>query len=204
MKILSFFILFLLPLQLAAQARHNSNYYSPDLYKGPYFWMTIGLGKTPNEFKGNHGLAAGIAPTVQVGKNVFSLRLLGSSENPLPVASSYYGYDEWLDDISILYGRCYKSARFFAAVSAGLGRVRGMRRGILIGCADYENCHYEEHKFKTIGLALESQLFIQAPIIGFGINLVGNINNHDSFAGFLISFQLGYTKKFLRQPNGNP
>ncbi len=168
------------------------------MYKGPYAWLTIGAGKSPKMYKANAGLAVGIIPTVQFRKNVISLRALGSYENPLPLDSKYYGYDEWINDVSVLYGRCYKSTRFFASASAGLGRVRGMRRGDLLGCSGMENCHYERLDFSTVGLALDSQLFMQAPFIGFGIYLFGNINAEESFAGFLVSFQFGYTKKLLR------
>ena len=152
-----------------------------------YVWSTIGLGVSPNISKEYAGPAAGFVLSGQFAQNIFSVRALGAAEFYMEGPSP----SEHVYDISLLYGRCYKSDMFFLSLETGLSKVGGLNRGVKISDDGAEGDVYERCYFNTIGVPFAMQAFIMTPYIGFGAYVFANVNNKNSYAGFLICLQVG-------------
>ena len=152
-----------------------------------FLWSTIGIGISPNISKEYAGPAAGFVLSGQFDQNICSVRALGATEFYMVGPSPY----EHVYDISLLYGRCCKSDMFFLSLETGLSKVGGLNRGVKIIHEGAEGDVYERRYFNTIGLPFAMQTFIMTPYIGFGAYVFANVNNKNSYAGFLICFQIG-------------
>ncbi len=84
-------------------------------------------------------------------------------------------------ELSGLYGLSTKTKWFLASLSSGIGIVVGKQKS-----------NNEENSFSTIGLPLESQLFLRPlPAVGFGITIFVNVNSKKSYTGILFCLQIG-------------
>jgi len=154
------------------------------------YWINGGLGVS------SAGLSSGVGFSHQTGKQLITVRSTYNEElnifGPSPA--------ERVWDVGVMYGRIAKSKYGFASVSAGLGLVGGVKRGTYLGDNlddDYgwfviKIDRYEKDKFVTLGFPAEIQAF-WTPLskLGIGITLYGNLNPEKSFAGFLVSIQIG-------------
>ena len=153
-----------------------------------YFWVTLGVGRNPDLYPKYSTISAAIIPTLQFNNNIFSLRCLGLiefiMEGPDP--------EQYIKEISLLYGRCFKREIYNLSASVGIGYLDGLERGERLGTPGVESYKYESFPFNTFGLSIDTNTFIITPILGFGINLNANINNKRSYWGILLCMQLGH------------
>ena len=77
------------------------------------YWINFGVGASSVGEDG--GGSMNFSTSYQLGKNVFTLRAMGSGEL----------FGEELHDYSLLYGRTFTSSTFLASLSVGLGLVDG-------------------------------------------------------------------------------
>lgn len=154
------------------------------------YWINGGPGAS------SAGLSAGLSFSHLNGKHLITVRSTYNEEliifGPSPAESIW--------DVGVMYGRSAKSKYGFASVSAGLGLVGGVKRGTYLGDNLDDGYgwfvikidRYEKDEFVTLGFPAEIQAF-WTPLskLGIGITLYGNLNPEKSFAGFLVSIQIG-------------
>jgi hypothetical protein len=142
---------------------------------GHFKWVNLGLGVGSLGFEAG-GFSAGGGLCDQIGKNIFSFRVLSIEE----ISSEDYPF-RGIGDIGFLYGRIAKASYGFSSISAGISLVGGGRRH-----------NYGDEQFVTVGIPVEAQLF-WTPLAFFGIDLYGfaNLNIEKSFVGALLCIQFG-------------
>jgi hypothetical protein len=153
-------------------------------------WINGGIGVC------SFGLSSGANFSHQSGKKLISVRATYNEE--LNIFGPSPSEQAW--DVGVMYGRIAKSKYGFASISAGLGLVNGVKRGRYID-DDFQGRYgwfaividrYEKIDFLTLGIPAEIQAF-WTPFskLGIGITLYGNFNPEKSFAGLLVSIQIG-------------
>lgn len=151
------------------------------------YWFNGGIGSS------SAGLSAGISFSHLNGKHLFTVRSTFNEElvifGPTPAENAW--------DFGCMYGRVAKSNSGFASIAAGFGLVGGVRRGRYLGyevngSSWFGTSRYVADDFFTLGIPAELQAF-WTPFskLGIGITLYGNLNLERSFAGMLISLQIG-------------
>lgn len=132
-------------------------------------WVTVGLGGSTEGFAGLGGLDLLVRP------HLLSFRLAAVSE--------LFGDEFW--DLAILYGRGRHWSRGAATASIGLGLMDGERcRGILGGtCTPLSS---------RISLPVAARVSWRAlPFGGLGLYGFANLNSEQSFAGAVLTIELG-------------
>lgn len=161
----------------------NSNLISQEIFSpvtDKQGWLNIGVGpgKVIDQFEGS--MIGSF--TYASNRKLVTLRYIYSK-------ASYQrnGYDEIyslqlekLNEVSLLLGTMKKRRFAFTSAAIGLGYVEGKSESL-----------NQFQKFKTIGLALESQFFLTLPGLGVGINGYSNINPQTITYGFNIAVQMG-------------
>ena len=146
-------------------------------------WLNLGFcfAGSSNFFGG--GAGANLSYLSNAG--LFSIRFIYLEQAHTMEPASLNNFQiKQISELSGLYGLSTKSKWFLASLSSGFG--------IIIGKQKTNN---EEHSFSTVGLPLESQLFIRPlPAIGFGITIFANVNSKKSYTGILFCLQLGKLK----------
>jgi hypothetical protein len=153
-------------------------------------WINAGIGVC------SFGLSSGANFSHQSGKKLITVRATYNEE--LTIFGPSPSEQAW--DVGVMYGRIAKSKYGFASISAGLGLVGGVKRGRYLD-DDFQGRYgwfaividrYEKIDFLTLGIPAEIQAF-WTPFskLGIGITLFGNLNPEKSFAGLLVSIQIG-------------
>jgi hypothetical protein len=148
-------------------------------------WLNLGIGGS------THGLAGLISMSVQNDIHLITFRYVSSTEfvilGPTPSESVW--------DISILYGRFWKSRLAMVSISGGLGLVGGIRRGDYIRSDGWFSSKYQKCPFSTVGFPVDIQLFwMPSRFLGFSIQGFANLNSEESFYGFVLGLQVGRLK----------
>ena len=153
-------------------------------------WINAGVGVC------SFGLSSGANFSHQSGKKLITVRATYNQE--LTIFGPTPSEEAW--DVGVMYGGIAKSKYGFASISAGLGLVGGVKRGSYLG-SNFQGRYawfaiiteqYKENNFLTLGIPAEIQAF-WTPFskVGIGFTLYGNLNLEKSFAGLLISIQIG-------------
>jgi len=142
------------------------------------FWLGIAGGQSTVDIGGTLFFNA----SYQSQCHCFSVRTLGTGA--------------WLDkgknmsECSVLYHRATQPSSFYLSAGAGLGFVHGWidERGIFGTKEDTE-------LGKKLGVPLEIQfIWRPLPIVGVGVTGFANINSVESYAGWLLTLQVGKLK----------
>ena len=162
----------------------NSPCYAEDVStnnKSPLYWLNAGFGIS------SIGPSGGVGFSCQLHKDLISIRYVRGEEFQIFESSP----KEMVWDVAALYGRSVKSRSILASISGGIGIAGGVRRGKRIGCPGWFSCNYEKLTFRTVGFALEAQLFLTSESGGIGIYGFANFNQERSFGGALLCLQIG-------------
>ena len=145
-------------------------------------WFDLGIGGS------NRGVTSQVSFSVQKGIHLITIRHIYNTEfnifGPSP--------SETVWDISMLYGRSWKSKSAMVSISGGLGLVGGVRRGDYICSDGWFSSKYQKCPFSTIGLPLDVQLiWMPFRFLGLGIQGFANLNSEKSFHGLVANLQIG-------------
>jgi len=148
-------------------------------------WAATGLGFS------NQGLATGLNFSIQKQQHLFMLRAIHNLE--FEILGSDPAETVW--DIGILYGRRLQSQYGYIVFAGGVSLVGGINRGSFIENKGWFSQRHNEIPFTSVGLPVACQ-FVLTPFryIGLGLHIFGNLNFEKSFAGFLITLELGQLK----------
>lgn len=152
------------------------------------FSLGLGIGGS------NIGLAAQYDASYLVGDSRFSIRFMETMEIPLIFSGTFP--DEIMQEIALLFSPMnYKDETTFISASAGIGLVRGVKRGIfLYRSTDFlgESDHYEGIRISTVGLAFEVRLHNAVfSFLGVSLKGFGNLNKDKPLLGVLFSVDFG-------------
>jgi len=96
-------------------------------------------------------------------------------------------------ELGVLYGLNSEAAHGSASVAAGISFVGGVDRGAYLGSGEgwFSSGNYEKKTFFTVGIPIETRLFLK-PIPGLGIGLLGfaDINNRKTVYGLQFCIRL--------------
>ena len=165
------------PIFLSAQENHD-----------PYAWFNMGVGGS------SFGLASELSMNYQKNQHLFTVRYVNNVENCVictesPLLKTY--------DFGLLYGISSRNGGSAdASISCGLSLVGYTERGNYLNSDGqlFGTSYYEEISGYTIGIPVESQLFLHGKSIGIGLVAFGNLNAHRSYAGLLLCLQIGGLK----------
>lgn len=156
------------------------------------YYCTIGGGVSTLE----NGWIAHNAYSFEKKRNQFTISLSYSSETGHRLAGFIFPefYNDHFSEVSVLYGRVYRPAKWFhLSASAGpsvyyyTDKEIGGRSGGYISWQTTTSRHYT-----GIGLALKGEiLFITGEDLAFGFNLLGNINADRINGAILFSIAFG-------------
>jgi hypothetical protein len=151
--------------------------------KDENFWLYAGLGS--NSISRDLSLAS-FGVTYRNMKSIFSIRCtgnLGTGEFTFPQESFF--------DLGALYGRIKKGYWGNVSFSTGVSYLKGVYRGEYLG-GNGHNQSYKGVPYSTVGIPFEGHLlFTPFFFLGIGANVIANLNPGKSYAGFLISVQIG-------------
>jgi len=137
------------------------------------------------------GITGVIMPTWQYQKHSVSLRYSNTVEplmdGPKP--------DRYLNETSILYGRCKKGHFYYYALSAGPGFIQGVKRGELID-PPLKYDAYEKKTFATFGLSVNAQTSLITPYFGLGLNVCCHLNSVQPIWSILLGLHVGHLLDF--------
>jgi len=131
-----------------------------------YAWVTAGLGL------GTEGFAGVLGFDILNRQHLVSFRGLGLSE--------VFGDNFW--DLGVLFGRARRSSRSLLAASAGLAIMGG--ETCISGCAVL-------HKRVSFPLGVRAA-WHPASFLGLGIYGFANFNSVQSFAGGVVTIEIGH------------
>jgi hypothetical protein len=154
---------------------------NPNNAKESCYWANAGAGVSSN-----NSISLGMEVTCQIGvSELLTISCIYNEEFALfvsPAESIWY--------VGALYGLFLKRSFGFVSGSLGISMVNGVNRGQSYGGWLFEE--YEKVTFNTVGIPIESQLFLRlSPNLGIGINGFANINPEKSFLGVLACIQIG-------------
>ena len=149
--------------------------YQNNWRENEFLWVNFGLGFS--SVTGSLGGSTGSNVSYQIRKSIFSFRFVHSNEMNLLWGSPDLD-SNW--DLGLLYGLSFRKSFGFVSMSTGISYV---------GLNIYEDG--KETQYTTVGLPIETQLFLTWKHVGIGIYGLANINSKSSFAGGLICIQLG-------------
>ena len=136
------------------------------------------------------GLAAGLGTSFQIDDNLLSARFVYNEEPDLFTPTPR----ENVWDVGVLYGRTLQLRRFSLSASGGISLVGGTKRGRHLGTKGefFTTEVYESTSLSTVGFPIAAEVFV-APFSFFGVGIYGfaNLNSTKSFAGVLLSIQIG-------------
>jgi hypothetical protein len=151
-------------------------------------WATAGIGR--GFMPGSGSLAGKIALSYQQGAHLYTVRVFSVSEFAIGVEHNLPSPDQWLVDYAVMYGRAWHRPTAYWSVSAGLGFVRGARRGALLNPLNLLD--HESIGITTLGIAFDAHMFaVPVPHIGIGIAASSNLNPQKSFAGIMVCLHIG-------------
>ena len=145
--------------------------------------VNIGIGG------GSEGISTGINASYQNNNSIISIRYIYNEEFIVLFSSHKYK----IRDLGILYGLSVKKPKGFASISAGISYVGYNGRGSVISCSGnwlLSSCTYEELNYSTIGIPIETQLFLTRKRVGIGIYGFANLNKVNSFTGALLCMHI--------------
>jgi len=172
---------------LAFMSIFNTDLYAQDSFNAaPKMdnWLNAGFGFS------NFGVSAGLSYSFASENHLYTIRGVHNEEIKI------FGTDPvntvW--DIGLLYGLQHKTPHSLISISTGIALVGGVKRVYQSTVTDtgWYYGGYTGEKFLTAGLPVETQLFWR-PHKVFGIGLCGfaNLNSQKSFAGGMLSLQIG-------------
>ncbi len=161
----------------------NSNLISQEIFSpvtDKQGWLNIGVGpgKVIEQFEGS--IVGSF--TYASNRKLVTLRYIYSkaSYQRIDYDEVYPLQLERVTEVSLLLGAMKKRRFAFTSLAVGLGYVEGKSESL----NQFQN-------FRTIGVALESQLFLTLPGLGVGIYGYSNINPQTITYGFNIAVQMG-------------
>ena len=138
-------------------------------------WIDLGLGT------GTLGAGGHVQLSARSNRSLFTLRFAGTEETNL------LGPSTSAADVGFLYGRTadLEDDWALASMSLGVGIVRSASPQEGNGLSGRSNETF------TLGIPLSARLGAQLPFAGLGVQIFGNLNPKQSFAGLVVSVQLG-------------
>ena len=119
------------------------------------YWISAGIGA------GTYKTASGLSLSLQQGNHLYSVRFVAVSETSILDFFPDTYPSEYVQNISVLYGRVTKSEGSVFAYSIGIGSVEGVKRGDYIGTVLFQGETYEKINYSTLGIPLEFKYFGQ-------------------------------------------
>lgn len=152
-------------------------------------WLNAGLGFS--SFGVNSGKSAGLSYSFASENHFYTIGGVYNEEINF-MGTAHPENIVW--DIGLLYGLQHKTPHSLISISTGIALVGGVKRVDQITVTDtgWYNHSYTGERFLTAGLPVETQLFWRLHKV-FGIGLCGfaNLNSQKSFAGGMLSLQIG-------------
>jgi len=139
-------------------------------------WLNAGFGFS------NSGLSSGLSYSFASENHLYTIR--GVHNEEFTISKTATSNSVW--DIGLLYGLQHKNPQDLISISVGIALVGGVKR------VDQTLVTDTGEKFLTVGLPIETQMFWRLHKV-FGIGLYGfaNLNSQKSFAGGMLSLQIG-------------
>lgn len=152
-------------------------------------WIDLGLGT------GTLGAGGHVQLSARNNRSLFTLRFAGTEETNL------LGPSTSAADVGFLYGRTadLEADWALASMSLGVGIVRSESQrevqssdgcGATVWCFGSDSS-YRSDTETTIGLPVSARFGAHLPFAGLGVQIFGNLNPNQSFAGLVVSVQLG-------------
>ncbi|MHA2284186.1 MAG: hypothetical protein ACXAC5_25385 [Promethearchaeota archaeon] len=150
--------------------------FSPVTKKQAWVNLGVGPGKVIDLFEGSAlgSFTYAFNRRLVTARYIYSEAIFSDPEGVKP-----YQFEN-VTELSLLYGAMTKRRFAFASVAIGFGFVNGEKRN-----------PGGSKNSKIIGIALESQLFLTLPALGFGVYGYSNINPATVTYGFNIAVQMG-------------
>jgi hypothetical protein len=141
------------------------------------FWLHVGVGWATRESLSGASPAGIVGASWQPGASIYSVRWTMTED------LAFFGGEEYaLNEFAVLYGRGTRPGFLHASASAGIAWVTGERQ------ADTGR----PEDVSTVGLPVELQLALRVlPYLGVALSGVANYNREESFAGAVLSVQVG-------------
>ncbi len=159
---------------------------STDHEAGTRYWISFGLGGN------SQGFAEGAGASLLLSHTIVSIHANTSVNFSTFITQTPFEHTE---AYGLLVGRAWSLGRTIVSISSGLSYVVAVQQGDFLYTENFffPIKHFEEARENLIGIPIEVEAMIRSPFPVFGVSLsaFANVNSGHSFAGVLVSFQIG-------------
>lgn len=126
----------------------------------------------------------------QYGNSEYFVRYISSEAQQGYYVGPYF--DEWSNNVSILYGVSTTSQSLQFSIAAGVGYILHQGKGAFISEDSLGISHYQEIRKGELCIPVQAQMIFAFPtFFGFGITVFANLARDFTNYGFLGTFQFG-------------